>query len=167
MTSPPLPRGAARALAVAFLIVLVGPASQASARVTWKGIGPVRVGMSEAQLRAKIGAPSTISEGRTIALEPRREEHVEDYTYRRRKLKVSLFRGRVIGVQTTSRAHQTPAGVRVGLSMREARRRVRGEDCGTAAGRVVCSVERNGIVMDFGARGRKVGQIGVGRASLT
>ena len=167
MISPHLPRGAARAIAAACLILLVGPASQASAKVTWKGIGPVRVGMTEAQLRAKLGAPTSISEGRTVVIEPRREERIPEYSYRGRKLKVGLFRGRVISVKTVSRAQRTAAGVRVGLSMREMRRRVRDEKCNRALGRTSCTVERNGILMEFLARGRKVGQIAVSRASLT
>jgi hypothetical protein len=167
MIPPPLPRGAARAIVAAFLLVLLLPAGQASAKVTWKGIGPARIGMTEAQVRARLGTPTSVKNSGTVVVEPRKEEYVWEFTYRGRKLKVALFRGRVIGVRTTSRAHRTSAGVGVGLSMRKARRRVKGERCDRAAGRFSCSVERNGRVLEFVARGRKVGQIAVGRASLS
>jgi hypothetical protein len=162
MISPPLPRGVARAIAAAFLIVLLGPAGQASARVTWKSIGPVRVGMSEAQLRAKVGPPATVSYQGTIDAGPRNEP-VYHFAYPRRKLVVVVSQKRVRNIRTTSRAHGTPLGIRVGTRTRDMRRRLRNENCGRAEGRLLCDVLRGSSSIGFAAQGGRVREIHVGR----
>ena len=151
-----LPRiGASCVVFVAVLSVLAGPAS---AKVTWRGIGPVTVGMSEDRLHAKLGAPTSARDSNTIGFRIHR--------YKRRKLEVVLYRGEVAGVHTTSRAHRTPWGTRVGSSYREMRRRVRGETCGSAGGQRVCSVGRGNAVIGFAARRGRIVLIEVGRAKL-
>src|SRR3712207_6421812 len=91
-------RGAALSCGLVIAALLTALAADASgARVSWKGIQKVRLGMSEKALRDKLGRPSstkaTPQPGTTI------------YVYRRQKLQVKLNDGRVGAVYTTARSH--------------------------------------------------------------
>jgi hypothetical protein len=132
-------------------------AEPAGAKVTFSGIGGVELGMSESQVREELGSASSErqwTDGRSVLLR-----------YRRRKLEVLLDRDsdRVMGVKTTSRAQRTSSGLGVGSSERTVRARLQGERCSSAAGTRVCSLERNGRVMDFACRRGKVIGVGVTR----
>ena len=130
----------------------------AGAKVTFSGIGGVELGMSRTDVREELGAASSEklwTDDRTVILQ-----------YRRRKLEVLLDPefDRVVAVKTTSRAQRTSSGLGVGSSERSVRDRLRGEKCGSAAGVRVCSVDRNGRVMDFACRRGKVVSVSVSRS---
>ena len=141
--------------ALALVFVLAAPAGDASAKVTWTGIGSVKLGMSLSEVRAVLGRPSEVKEAHV----PRARR----YVYRRAKLVVTIADGRVVAIETTSRVQRAPRGVRVGMSKRKMRRLVRGERCSDAEGRTVCSLERGTTVMDFIVRKRRVVAIGLSR----
>ena len=153
---PPLPRLGARIAAVVAVMALFATLTgTASAKVTWRGIGPVELGMSASQVRAELGSPSEVEEAHAPGS--------QRYHYPRRKLEVALYSGKVVAVHTRSRAHRTSSGIGVGTSERTMRRRLRGETCGEAQGRRVCSVARRNTVMDFNCRRGRVVRIGVSR----
>jgi hypothetical protein len=168
--TPSIRRGAGRGFALrsalvvtgALFLVLLAHSSEASAKVTWKSIGPVRMGMSEAQLRDRVGPPATVSYQGSMDVGPRTEP-VYNFSYPRRKLVVVVSQKRVRTVRTTSRAHRTPLGVRVGTRTREMRRRLRNENCGRAEGRLVCDVLRGNSNIGFVSYGGRVREIYVGR----
>lgn len=143
--------------AVAVLVAFAALAGDASAKVTWKGIGGVRLGMTESQVRSKLGTPSAVSEAEA----PGSHRH----RYRRHKLDVVVHDGRVAALHTTSRSERAPRGVRVGMAQRRMRRLVRGESCSTAQGLRVCSLDRGQTVMEFVCRKRRVVRIGISRIS--
>jgi hypothetical protein len=148
-------RAAAMAGALTVVVVLAAPAGNASAKVAWTGIGGVKLGVSLSEVRAVLGQPSEVKEAHA----PQARRHV----YRRAKLVVTFSEGRVVAVETTSRAQRTPRGVRVGMSKRKMRRLIRGERCSYAEGRTICSLERGATVMDFVTRKRRVVAIAVSR----
>jgi hypothetical protein len=130
-------------------------AEPAAAKVTFAGIGDVRLSMSEAEVNDALGTPS--------ASKPARNPDAVTLHYPRRKLEVLLHRGqdRVVGVYTTSRGQRTSSGLGVGSSSPVLRARLRGEKCGAAQRTVLCSVERDGRVMDFWIRSGKVYRVAV------
>ena len=142
------------ALISAALIAAV-VAEPAAAKVTFSGIGDVRLSMSEAEVTDALGDPT--SEFRA----PNPEAvHLR---YKRHKIEVVLFRDedRVVGVTTTARGQRTRSGLGVGSSSGVLRDKLRGEKCGSVRETTVCSVERNGRVMDFKIRGGKVVSVAV------
>ena len=149
--------GAVITLAVA---LTAAGAQPAAAKITFGGIGDVDLGMSEGDLRAALGQPSTAQTGG-------RPDGTAHLMFRRRKLEVMVNRRRdqVVGIKTTSRAERTSSGLRVGSSTATVRRKLRGEKCSTAQRTLVCNVERDGNVMDFEIRGGKVVRVGVARAN--
>jgi hypothetical protein len=130
-------------------------AEPAGAKVTFSGIGGVKLGMSEDDVRDALGPAS--SEGRW------RDRQAVILSYRRRKIEVLIDRqaDRVMGVKTASRAQRTSSGLGVGSSEHIVRWRLRGEKCGGAQGTRVCSVERDGGVLDFDIRRGKVIRVSV------
>jgi hypothetical protein len=132
-------------------------AEPAGAKVTFSGIGDVKLGMSEADVREELGRPSSTgrwTDGRSTLLK-----------FRRRKIEVVVDRdsGQVMGIKTTSRGQRTSSGLGVGSSERTVRARLRGERCSTALDKRVCSLERGGRVMDFVLRRAKVVHVAVTR----
>jgi hypothetical protein len=136
-------------------------AGPAGAKVTFSGIGDVRLNMSEAAVREALGTPSS---SRSLR---HGDREAVTLLYRRRKIEVVLDRDadRVMGVKTTSRAQKTSSGLGVGSSLRSVRDKLRGEKCGTALRVLVCSVERGESVIDFDLRRGKVVRVSVSRNS--
>lgn len=138
-------------------LAVAAQAPPATANITFEGIGPASLDMSGEDVRETLGPPSASHElrGRDAVV----------LIYRRRKLEVTLHRGRnrLVAVKTTSRAQRTASGLGVGSTDRAVRTRLRDEKCSTAAGHRVCSVERAGIVMDFECRRGRVVRVGVTR----
>jgi hypothetical protein len=134
-------------------------AEPVAAKVTFSGIGDVRLGMAEADVRSEMGRPTTtrLSRNRGAVV----------LHYRRRKLDVTIDSGqsRVVGVRTRSRAQRTRSGLGVGSTKTEVRRKLRGEKCATALRVLVCTVERSGAIMDFELRRDKVTRVTVTRAT--
>ena len=130
-------------------------AEPAAAKVTFAGIGDVRLSMSEAEVTSVLGEPTSKAEARNA--------QAVNLRYRRQKIDVVLHReeDRVVGVATTSRAERTSSGLGVGSSTRVLRAKLRGEKCGSARETTVCSVERAGRVMDFVIRGGRVVSVAV------
>jgi hypothetical protein len=124
---PPLPI----ALVLAVALVAATPAAPAAARIIVnRGVEPVRIGMSERQVRAKLGTADVREHsGATTSL-----------VYRRRALVVTLLRGHVTIVSTRSRRERTSRGVGPGTALRSLRRRVAGEHCGAKVGVYLCKV---------------------------
>lgn len=88
-----------------------------------RSIGPVRVGMTQAQLRAVLGEPDVMAPS---------ELHGgwERWTYRGRRLTLTLTeRGEVWDVRTRSDRYRSGRGLRVGLREREVRQRLEGVTC--------------------------------------
>jgi len=144
----------------AALAVAAAVASPAHAKVTFDGIGAIKLGMSEADVRAELGRPSSERTGG-------RADEAATLLYRRRKLEVTVQRAedRVVAVKTTARSQRTASGLGIGSSKAAVQRRLRGEKCNAAAGVLVCSVERDGAVMDFDLRRGRVVRVSVTRAN--
>lgn len=140
------------------LVAMGAVAESAAAKVTFSGIGDVRLGMAESDVRDEIGPPSATNTSRNRGA---RVLH-----YRRHKMEVVVETGesRVVGIKTTSRAQRTSSGLGVGSSEAEVRRKLRGEKCSTALGLRVCTVERGGTVLDFEVRRGKVSRVSLARA---
>lgn len=118
-----------RTLAIALLTLAAGAALPAAASATivpQKSIAGIRLGMSEEEVRARLGDP-----GQTI----RETNDFGPYTelvYRRARLRVRLQgTEEVTMVTTASRSERTSRGIRVGSSERSLRRHVRGVRCRT------------------------------------
>jgi hypothetical protein len=131
-------------------------ADPAAAKITFSGISDVRLGMSEEEVRAELGAPSATSTSRNRG--------ASVLHYRRQKLEVTIESAlsRVVAIKTRSLAQRTSSDLGVGSREADVRRKLRGENCSSALGTLVCSLERGGAVLDFEIpRGR------VTRVSLT
>jgi len=147
------PLRAAAAACSLFVLLAVGAGTASAARVTTKGIGQARLGITTQELRDRLGDQS--SERKAS------QRGVSVYSYRRQRLEVKIFQGRVVGVHTDSRAHTALGGVRVGMSKSEMRRRVREAHCTTKL--VVCTVDRGAVVLEFAFRRGRVAKLGVSR----
>ena len=133
-------------------------ADTAAARITPTGIAGVEIGADEADVRAALGRPSSVtgSEGNgTRRL---------DYT--RRKMDVLLRDDVVIRLRTRSRAQKTAAGVGPGVAESTMRRKLREEICGTARGARVCSTLDGPNVVAFVCRSGRVAVAEVSRAEM-
>lgn len=118
------------ATVLGLLVALVAAPAAAARIVVNRGVDPARLGMTERQVRARLGKPDIAERaGTTTAL-----------VYRRRMLVVTLFRGHVSIVSTRSRRDRTATGVGPGSGLRALRRGVRGEHCGSKAGVYVCKI---------------------------
>ena len=152
MSSPGRLTGASLALAAVLLVA----ASPAVAKVTFSGIGEIRLNMPESAVTDRLGQPSST--------EPYRTPQAVRLTYRRQKLTVIVDRNenRVVSITSTARGERTSSGLGVGSREKVVRAKLRGEKCSTALGTLVCSVERAGRHMDFELRRGKVFRVGVG-----
>ena len=137
-------------------LALGAVADPAAAKVTFSGIGDVKLGMSEEQVREELGRPSVSR--------PSRNRAGTVLHYRRLKLEVTIesAESRVVAIKTRSRAQRTSSDLGVGSREADVRRRLRGEKCSTAVRVLVCSLERRGAVLDF-----EIPRGSVTRVSLT
>jgi len=142
------------ALLVAAVVAGVA-AEPAAAKVTFAGIGDVRLNMSQSAVTDTLGQPSKA--------EQYRGQEAIRLIYRRHKLAVIVQRSedRVIGVTTTARGQRTSTGLGVGSSARDVKAKLRGEKCSAAQDTLVCTVERAGRILDFEIRRGKVFRVGL------
>lgn len=142
-------------------LALSALADPAAARVTFSGIGDVKLGMSEEQVRDELGRPSVSR--------PSRNRAGTVLTYRRLKLEVTIESAgsRVVAIKTRSRAQRTSSDLGVGSSEPDVRRRLLGEKCSTALGVLVCSLQRGRAVLDFEIPRGRVTRVSLTRAHAT
>lgn len=148
---------------VAVLVTLVGlalvAAPTASPRiVVQKSIAGVALGMTKAQVRAKLGPPPTEHRGTNVF------GRWTEFVYAR--VSVTFQSGsRVTAVRTTSRRERTARGVGPGSTEAQLRARVAGIRCRTGSGFRHCWVGRflpGKVVTDFGIRRGRVASVLVG-----
>lgn len=125
-----------------------------------KSIAGVRLGLTEGQVRARLGEPSqTIRESNDFG------RYVE-LVYRPERLRVRLQgEQQVTWVSTTSRWERTRRGVRVGSHERSVRRNVRGVRCSSFGRFRSCVVGRElpgRTVTVFNIRRERVTRISLG-----
>lgn len=118
-------------------------ADPAAAAITHDGVAGVELGMSEADVRAELGRPASMSGG---------DQDTKLLDYPRRKVDVLLRDDRVVRIRTTSRSQTTPSGVGPGVTEAAMRRKLRGERCSRARGALVCSVRGESTVLTFVSR---------------
>jgi hypothetical protein len=146
-------------LALVAAVALVLCAAAGAVIVPQKGIGGVTVGMTQAQVRAKLGAPVSYERGTNDF------GHFVIYTYRR-GYRVT-FQGvtKVTQIETTSTAEKTASGVGVGSTRARVVAGVKGVRCEGTATTGHCYLGRfaaGARVTDFFLRGGKVWRVVVG-----
>lgn len=119
-----------RSLVLALACVLALPALAQARIVLNRGVDPVRIGMTTAQVRAKLGTPDDVESSGTTT----------DLVYRARMLVVTMLRNRAQIVSTRSHRERTVHGVGPGSTVRALRRGVRGARCGVKAQTTVCKI---------------------------
>ena len=111
----------------ALALALALPAGAGGAIVLQRAIGGVSLGMTEAQVRAKVGRPASVKRG-SSEFGRWKELYYRD-------LVVVFQSGRkVTSVATTSRRERTRSGVGVGSTEAQLKSRIRGLRCRKAAG---------------------------------
>jgi hypothetical protein len=109
------------------LLALIVPASGGSVIRLDRGIGPVSIGMSPAQVRAALGAPSRVDVGPVNV-----GAIARTFIYAQRKLNVEFVRGNrlyVYSVATRDRGDRTRNGIGVGSTPAAVWRDVAGVFC--------------------------------------
>jgi hypothetical protein len=113
-----------RVLAVAF-VALALPAAAAATIVPQRGIAGVRLHMTTAQVRARLGRPPAVRKGRN--------DFGRYTTFFYSRVRVTFQGGnRVTGLRTTSRLERTASGVGVGSTKASVKAHVAGATCGVA-----------------------------------
>ncbi|MEX2193877.1 MAG: hypothetical protein WD844_01205 [Thermoleophilaceae bacterium] len=152
-----------RVLAVSLVVLAAGAALPAAASATifpQKSIAGIRLGISEEQVRDRLGEPSqTIRESNEFG------PYIE-LVYRRTRLRVRLQgEEQVTFVTTSSRRERTRRGIRVGSHERSLRRNVRGVRCSSFMRFRNCAVGREEpgrTVTSFVIRRDRVARISLG-----
>lgn len=159
------PRAGIAALGAAAALLVAVPVAGALI-VPQSSIRGVKLGMTRAEVTAKLGEPN---EKRT-----RRNELIGKYVELRYGRTVfSLYRdsdgyeGTVFNMTTRSRAEKTKSGVGVGSSERAVRRGVKNARCMTEFGRRTCTVGklrpgRKVTTFDISRKGGKVTRVSTG-----
>jgi hypothetical protein len=145
-------------LVLCVVAVLATATPAKSAIVVQKGIAAVELGMTKAQVRAKLGRPRHVRTGTN-----------EFGTFRElvyRRVTVTFQSSpKVTSVRTTSTLERTPRGVGVGSTTAEVKTRVHGVRCRNEAGFRHCFVGKflpGRVVTDFRIRNGRVSSISVG-----
>jgi hypothetical protein len=146
-------------LAASGLAALAAPAGAAALVQVDRGIAGVRLGNTQAQVRAALGAPASTESGSNDF------GGFTQYRYRG-GIRVLFSQGdRVTLVSTTGLGDRTLRGVGVGSRGRDVRRKVPGVRCVTIAGDRVCHTNRfegGQTVTSFLLRDGRVWRIDVG-----
>ena len=152
-------RRLAAALLAGSIAALALPASAFALIQVDRGIAGARLDNTRAEVRAALGAPSSVQRGSNI--------FGPTLLYRYRGGIRVFFQGRrrVTGVSTSGRGDRTRRGVGVGSSERAVRERVPGVRCETIVGTRSCHTNdflAGQRVTDFLIRGGKVHRVFIG-----
>ena len=145
-------RGARAAVVAAAAAALTLPSPAAAVIRLNQGMAGVRIGMTQAEVRERLGTPSS----RT------RHGRITNLIYRRPGVVVSFLTRRVVVLSTAGRRERTRRGVGVGSTERAVRRLVPGARCESAEGVRTCSGggldvgDRNTVFVLRGGRVRSV-----------
>jgi hypothetical protein len=113
-----------RRVALVLLFVLAFPSGAGATIVVQKGIAGVRLHMTKAQVRARLGPPQHVQTGHNDF------GRYTEFLYSR--VRVTFQSGaKVTGMRTTSPLERTTAGIGVGSSKAKVSAGVRGVRCGT------------------------------------
>jgi hypothetical protein len=145
------------ALVLASAALAVG-AQPAAAKITFTGIGDIKLGMTGADVRETLGDPSS-----TEPVEQGAAADWVELNYPRRKFEVLVdeAKDRVVAIKTTSRSQRTSARLGVGSALSTVRRKLKGEDCSSNGRTYVCSVIRRGALMSFELKRGKVIEVAI------
>jgi hypothetical protein len=150
------------AVVIAAIVVLVGGGAVGAVGegrvVPQKGIAGVRLGLTQAQVKARVGLPAKVERG---------SNEIGSYTtYRYRTYRVTFFGGRnVTQVATLSPRERTAAGVGVGSTRAAVVANVAGARCLRELGYDHCYVgtwKPGRVVTDFALEGGRVTRISIG-----
>ena len=111
-----------RAVAVGLVIALALPAQAGAVLVIQKGMAGIRLGMTQAKVRAKLGAPTSVKHG---------SNDFGRFTQLRYPGLRVTFQGNatVTAISTGARRERTPRGIGVGSTRAAVRARVPGVRC--------------------------------------
>jgi hypothetical protein len=140
------------------LIALALCASSEAVIVPQHSIGGARIGMTETQVRAKLGSPLRLRSGSNLF------GHWRQLVYR--QVSVSFQSGnKVTNLMTKSASEQTASGVRVGWTLAKLRAGLNGETCRREFGVHHCWIgnwEPGQVISEFRLKLNRVRVISIG-----
>jgi hypothetical protein len=142
----------------AVLIALALCVSSSAVIVPQHSIGGARIGMTETQVRAKLGSPLRLRSGSNLF------GHWRQLVYR--QVSVSFQSGnKVTNLMTKSASEQTASGVRVGWTLAKVRAGLNGETCRREFGVHHCWIgnwEPGQVISEFRLKQNRVSEISIG-----
>ncbi len=147
------------ALAVFALLAAAGAAAAGDGRVVpQQGIAGLRLGMTQAQVKARVGLPRRVERG---------ANDIGAYsTYLYRTYTVTFFAGpRVTQIETRSPKERTAGGIGVGSTRAAVKAGVRGVRCVREFEYDHCYVgawKPGGVITDFSLRNGQVWRVAIG-----